>query len=243
VNVLDRLDREGGEIVHPARQGLRGEVQEAERSRIARDLHDHIGQMLTALRLKMERLIDILPDNEIARNQVLSIREIAAKMDRDVAFLSRELRPTELDSLGLTNALASFVNEWSVQFGIDAEFSNVEHGETNGSQRTLPKDLETNIYRIMQEALNNVAKHSDAMHVSILLHTRPDSITLVVEDDGCGFDAERTRDTSGLHGFGLIGMRERTELLGGTFAIESGETGTSIHVRIPLKSAASSDHA
>jgi PAS domain S-box-containing protein len=218
------------------------EMQETERARIARDLHDHIGQMLTGLRLKLERLLDMVP-NEHARNQILSIREIAAKMDRDVGFISRELRPTELDSLGLYNAIGAFVNEWSTQFGIDAEFEAVK-APANGSVETKPKEIETNLYRITQEALNNVVKHADAAHVSVVLHARPDNIALVVEDDGVGFDAQAPRDLSGSHGYGIIGMRERTELLGGSFHIESGEdTGTSVHVRIPLNGNAASHHA
>jgi PAS domain S-box-containing protein len=219
------------------------EMQEAERARIARDLHDHIGQMLTALRLKVERLYDMIPKNELARNQIMSIREIAAKMDRDVGFLSRELRPTELDSLGLYNAIGAFVNEWSRQFGVDAEFQAV-NASANSSNGNLPREIETNLYRITQEALNNIVKHADATHVSVLLHSRPESIGLVVEDDGVGFDAEAPRDLNGSHGYGIIGMRERTELLGGSFEIESGEdSGTSIHVRIPLKGNAVSHQA
>ena len=218
------------------------EVQEAERARIARDLHDHIGQMLTGMRLKVERLLDIVTDNDLAKNQIMSIREIAARMDRDVGFLSRELRPTELDTLGLDNALGGFVNEWSVQFGVDAEFQAVRSMALG--DRQVPPEVETNLYRITQEALNNIVKHADATHVSVVLHSRPDSMALIIEDDGCGFDAETPRDLSGSHGFGLIGMRERTELLGGSFDIESSDdSGTSIHVRIPLDSNSASHHA
>ena len=210
------------------------EVQEAERTRIARDLHDHVGQMITGLRLKVERLLDIVPDNEIARNQVLSIREIAERMDRDIDFLALELRPMELDTLGLYTAVDTFVKEWSVQFGIDAEFTAVKPPGAISDDSELSGEVETNLYRIIQEALNNIVKHADAMHASVLLHSRPDSIALIVEDDGAGFDTSRASQ-----GFGLIGMRERTELLNGTFDIESGEGGTSIHVRIPIKNAAS----
>ena len=218
------------------------ETQESERARIARDLHDHIGQMLTGLRLKIERLLEVVTGNDLATDQVVSIREIAARMDRDVGFLSRELRPRDLDQRGLDNALGAFVTEWSAQFGIDAEFKAVKSA-ANGSGNTLPREVETNVYRITQEALNNVVKHADAMHVSVLLHLLPDSIALAVEDDGCGFDAERP-NSNGPHGYGLIGMRERTELLGGSFDIESSyDNGTSILVRIPLDSNGGPAHA
>ncbi|MFL6373823.1 MAG: PAS domain S-box protein [Pyrinomonadaceae bacterium] len=216
------------------------ETQEAERARIARDLHDHIGQMLTGLRLKVERLLDMLPDDEHAKNQVLSIREIAARMDRDVGFLSRELRPSELDRFGVYNAIGAFVKDWSNQFGIDAEFKAVKTS-ANGNGK-LPPEVETNLYRITQEALNNVVKHADAGHVSVLLNKEPKSVALVVEDDGCGFDADRPRDPRGSHGLGIIGMRERTELLGGSFEVESGDTGTSILVRIPLDENKNASH-
>lgn len=210
------------------------EMQEAERARIARDLHDHIGQMLTGMRLKVERLLDMLPeDAHTSRDQVLSIREIAARMDRDVGFLSRELRPTDLDNLGLYNAIGSFVKEWSNQYGIEAEFKSVQSASQT-SNGGMPREVETNLYRITQEALNNIVKHADAGHVSVLLHKDPASVALVVEDDGVGFGSDRSTEQNDSHGFGLIGMRERSELLGGSFEIESGEGGTSILVRIPL---------
>jgi len=209
------------------------EMQEAERKRIARDLHDHIGQMLTGMRLKVERLLDMLPADGPAHDQVLSIREIASRMDRDVGFLSRELRPTELDSLGLENAIQAFVREWSQQYGVEAEFKWVT--SPNNVHGKLSREVETNLYRITQEALNNVFKHADAGQVSVLLHSKKDAVSLIVEDDGLGFDLGEARNGDDpAHGFGLIGMRERTELLGGEFDIESvSGKGTSIMVKIP----------
>jgi len=209
------------------------EMQEAERKRIARDLHDHIGQMLTGLRLKVERLLDMVPEDGIAYDQIQSIRDIASRMDRDVGFLSRELRPTELDSLGLDNAIEAFVREWSQQYGVDAEFKSVRAPD-NG-EPTVSRDVETNLYRITQEALNNVFKHADAAHVSVLLHSKKDTVSLIIEDDGQGFDVVESDDGGDrTRGFGLVGMRERAELLGGEFDLESASgKGTSILVKIP----------
>jgi two-component system sensor histidine kinase UhpB len=207
------------------------QMQEAERARIARDLHDHIGQMLTGIRLKVERLMETTGDDTI-RGDILSIREIARKMDHDVGFLSRELRPTELDNLGLVNALGAFVKEWSQQFDIDAEFKVVS-GDSDASTN-LSREAETNLYRIVQEALNNVVKHARASRVSVLVHLRREGVTLIVEDDGRGFNVRDVPSGDDSHGFGMIGMRERTELLGGDFEVESGpEQGTSILVRVP----------
>jgi signal transduction histidine kinase len=217
-------------------------MQEAERARIARDLHDHIGQMLTGLRLNVERLLDILPDDEIARERTISIRDIASRMDRDVGLLSRELRPMELDSFGLYNAIGAFVKEWSTQFGIEADFKAVTSPE-NSKPAAMPREVQTNVYRIVQEALNNVVKHADAGHVSVLLQLRTNGLTLVIEDDGQGFDPEFPHAPDASHGFGLVGMRERAELLGGDFEIESNEKGTSILVEIPFEGVIGSPHA
>jgi signal transduction histidine kinase len=175
--------------------------------------------------------------DDTIRDEILSIREIARKMDHDVGFLSRELRPTELDNLGLVNALGAFVKEWSQQFDIDAEFKFVS-GESDTSTN-LSREAETNLYRIVQEALNNVVKHARASRVSVLVHLRREGVTLIVEDDGRGFDVQDVPSGDDSHGFGMIGMRERTELLGGDFEVESGpEQGTSILVRVPSSRAA-----
>ena len=208
------------------------ETQESERHRIARDLHDHIGQQMTGMRLKIERIATMLEDGHPALEEIGAVKELAAKMDSDVGFLSWELRPTELDFLGLADALKSFTSEWSRQYGIHAEF----HAVPNASEENLPSDLETSLYRILQEALNNILKHAGAKNVSVLFHRWATGISLIIEDDGKGFNTDVALRGPGAGGLGVIGMRERAELLGGTLDVESfSGKGTTVVCRVPIK--------
>jgi PAS domain S-box-containing protein len=208
------------------------ETQESERHRIARDLHDHIGQQMTGIRLKIERIASLLGDDHPAAEEVEALREQAEKMDADVGFLSWELRPTELDFLGLSDALKSFTSEWSRQYGIRAEY----HAVPTASEESLPGDMETSLYRIVQEALNNILKHAEAKNVSVLYHRSHTGVSLIIEDDGKGFNPDVTLRAPGAGGLGVIGMRERAELLGGTFDVESFPgKGTTVVCRIPLR--------
>ena len=209
------------------------ETQESERRRIARDLHDHIGQYITAMRLSLAGLAERTSDGE-ARREILKIKEIAQRIDRDISFLTWELRPTELEYLGLRDALESFTKEWTAHCGITSEFHFA--GEV-GAVR-LSAQLETNLYRITQEALNNVAKHSGATHVSVLMQRKRDQVLLIVEDNGKGYDA--TAAPAEGHGRGLKGMLERVQLLNGKLSIESStDGGTSIVVSVPAVTAPS----
>ena len=209
------------------------DAQEAERHRIARDLHDHLGQQLTALRFKLESIRAKSADPTILA-EVIDTQEYASRIDLDINYLAWELRPTELDHLGLADSLSSFVREWSKTYGIAAEF----HSSKNKNGR-YHAELETNLYRIVQEGLNNILKHAGATSVSVLLEQRDDLLVLIIEDDGKGFEpgTGRTNGSSG-SGLGLIGMHERTALLGGTLEIESrpGE-GTTVYARVPVRPA------
>lgn len=210
------------------------EAQEAERHRIARDLHDHLGQQLTALRLKLESVRSRFAENDIIAREMDDIQRYASRIDMDINYLAWELRPTELDQLGLENALGSFVREWSITYGIAAEFHSA-----NGNSHRMRPDLETNLYRIVQEGLNNILKHASASSVNVLLERRAGQIALIIEDNGVGFDPEADRNGSGRSGLGLVGMRERAALLGGTLDIESrAGDGTTVFVRIPEMSEA-----
>ncbi|CAN5344256.1 hypothetical protein BH20ACI2_BH20ACI2_18500 [soil metagenome] len=211
-------------------------AQEAERQRIARDLHDHLGQKMTALRFSIEGLTDHASVNGLPSNAIVELQASASNIDRDIGFLSWELRPTELENLGLDDALSSFVREWATHYGIDAEFhSNRGNGDREGAR--LPETVETNIYRIVQEALNNVLKHADAKKVSVLLQEREGDLVLIVEDDGRGFEGGNGSN-NGLtpKSLGIVGMQERAALLKGTLEIESQPgAGTTILARIPLQ--------
>lgn len=207
------------------------EAQEAERHRIARDLHDHLGQQLTALRLKLQSIRSKCADDPVLAGEVDETQRYASRIDMDINYLAWELRPTELDHLGLNDALASFVREWSNTYGIPAEFHAMI-----GPHGRLHPELETNLYRIVQEALNNILKHAEASSVSVLIDGRTEQISLIIEDDGHGFmpNAGRRNGTGG-KGLGLVGMRERTALLGGTLEIESTPDGTTVFARVPIR--------
>jgi len=210
------------------------EVQEAERYRIARDIHDHLGQSMTGLRFKLEALADAIKGDPALEAKTDEIGEMAARLDQDLAYLSWELRPTELEHLGLVDALQSFVREWSNQYGINAGFHATEISNTYSECR-LSRNMETNLYRIVQEALNNVLKHSEATSVEIVLQLRSKDLVLTIEDNGKGFDPDvsSSRDRK-FGGQGLIGMRERAEWIGGSLEIESTPgKGTTLWVRTP----------
>jgi len=210
-------------------------AQEDERGRIARNLHDQLGQRLTALRLSLERVQEGLgKNNGEGREEVERALNLTHMIDEDVGFLSWELRPAVLDHLGLGVALPRYAREWSDHYGIEVQ-CKCDSFQTG----RLTAEAVVALYRITQEALTNVAKHAHASRVDVLLESRDDSVVLVVEDDGVGFDRS---DGSVDRGVGLLGMRERAALIGAQFEIESkpGE-GTSIFVRYPGKNSVRSE--
>jgi signal transduction histidine kinase len=203
--------------------------QEEERRRIAREMHDQFGQQLTALRLKLATLKRDCGEQTKLREQIESLQAIGKQLDADIDFLVWELHPTALDDLGLIAALSKYVQNWSKHFDVHAEL------HTNGIEKdSLTIEIETVLYRIAQEALNNVAKHAKAGNVDVLLESLSGQISLIVEDDGVGFEEAQT--SSGVdQRLGLVGMRERAALVGGTFAIESHPgSGSTVGVRIPV---------
>jgi two-component system sensor histidine kinase UhpB len=201
-------------------------AQEDERRRIAREMHDQFGEQLTALALGIAALKHSCGDQPRLRAQVDALDVVARQLDRDVDQLVWQLRPTALDDLGLRAALANYVQDWSQRVSIAAEL----HSSGLLDDR-LPSEVESALYRIAQEALNNVAKHARASHVEVILERRPDHVLLVVEDDGMGFDAANAG--TGGSGFGLMGMQERAALVGATLEIESApDHGTTIIVRM-----------
>lgn len=204
-------------------------AQESERRRIARDVHDHIGQQVTGLRLRLESLCRRFDVEKKTAEELRSLRDQAMKLDSDLSLLVWQMRPSVLDSHGLASALNSFIREWSANHEIGCEF------QSTLSNVRLPPDIETNLYRIIQEALNNILKHASATQVNVSLNYVGDEAVLLIEDNGSGFDPdpENIHTTEG-SGFGLIGMKERAALVGGTLEIESRQgDGTAIMVRIP----------
>jgi PAS domain S-box-containing protein len=207
-------------------------TQEEERSRISRELHDQLGQSLTALRLKLGALSEEAGRRSKLRPRIAELSDIAERLDSDVDFLAWELRPTALDDLGLIVALSTYAQEWSKHFGVEVNFHSAGLGDTR-----LAPLVETNLYRIAQEALNNVSKHAAATHVDLLLERRDGHAVLIVEDNGRGFDIEQVKVSEAGRGLGLVGMRERAALVGGTVEVESRPGGgTTVFVRVPVKS-------
>jgi PAS domain S-box-containing protein len=202
-------------------------AQEDERRRIARDLHDELGQQLTALRLKLESIRKLCEKDDELSAKVDDVQTIAKHIDNGVDFLAWELRPSVLDDWGLIAALDKYVREWSHYAGVTAEFIKPDN-----KRMPLASEVEINLYRIVQEALNNTHKHAKANRVGMMLDKRDDLIVLIIEDDGIGFNPKNKKTRS--KGLGLIGMQERAALINGTVEIESTlKKGTTIYVRIP----------
>ena len=206
--------------------------QEDERRRIARDLHDQLGQRLTALRLKIASLREMVVGDPELKARTDRLQQIGELLDSEVSFLAWELRPSAIEELGLTDAIGTFAREWSRHYGIPAEFHSMAMGQV-----ALDPEADTHLYRIAQEALNNIVKHANAKKVNILLEHTDGEVILIVEDDGKGFDRQESKRTrkSG-KGLGLTGMEERASLIGGAVEIESSPgSGTTIFARIPLR--------
>jgi len=230
----EQLRREIGERerAEASREALRRQLlnaQEEERRRIARELHDQMGQNLSVLNLGLKSLHDAAPKK--FQNVVLPLQELAAQTARDLHRVALELRPSTLDDLGLVKAIRNLVQTWSAQWTIDVDVECSQYASTNVS-----KEAETALYRIIQEALNNVAKHSRAKRVSIILQGTAGHAQAIIEDDGQGFDTTKPRrpaDQEG--GLGLIGIQERLNVFGGSLSIESApKRGTTLIVRIPV---------
>jgi PAS domain S-box-containing protein len=201
-------------------------AQEDERRRIAREMHDQFGEQLTALGHRIAALKDASAGHPELAVPVQAVEAVARQLDEDVDHLVWELRPTALDDLGLQAALANYVKNWSERARISCELRAFGLLDNR-----LASDAETTLYRIAQEALTNVAKHSRAKHVDVILERRADQVLLIVEDDGVGFDPEESGSTR--QGFGLLGMQERASLVGAMLQVESSPgKGTTILVRM-----------
>jgi signal transduction histidine kinase len=202
------------------------ETQEVERRRLARELHDETAQALTSILLGLKR-IEEGTESEDVRAATGELRELVVAALQDVRRLAVELRPRALDDFGLVPALERLTSGIAEQTGLVVEL------ESRLPEKRLPDDVETIVYRVVQEALNNVVKHAEAKHVSVVLHEKNGAITAVIEDDGRGF-----LPGSGENGgVGLIGMRERVALVDGRLTVESGKgAGTTVVVEVPMPS-------
>lgn len=205
------------------------DAQESERRRIARDLHDEVGQTLTSLLIGY-RTIGEAESLDAVRLQVEELRETTSALLDDIKRLARGLRPSVLDDLGLIPALERLTID--IQRLHDVETTL----DTAGlSSSRLPSAIEVTVYRIVQEALNNVVKHAEAHKARIRIGLHTDDIEVVVEDDGRGFLKQPNRKLAADGHFGVAGMTERATLLGGSLVVESKPgAGTLVRARLPL---------
>ena len=195
-------------------------AQELERQRLARELHDETGQALTSILLGLKQLDGESPE------AVAEVRELVVATLQDVRQLAVELRPKVLDDFGLVPALERLTQGFAEHTGISVDL------EASALTERPPVEVETAIYRIVQESLTNVVKHAQAHSVSVVVTRGDGRIKAVIEDDGTGFEPE----TIGESGIGLIGMRERIELLDGSLTVESSErSGTTVAVEVPVR--------
>jgi signal transduction histidine kinase len=206
-------------------------VAEAERKRLARELHDETGQALTSVIAELGAL-EARDTAGTVRERLAAIRLLAERTLRDVQDVSRALRPSVLDDLGLETALQRHCESLSDRLGVPVDMQSIGWD----AQSRLSAEMEIALYRIVQESLTNAVRHARARSVHVLLHRMPSRVLVVVEDDGLGFDSRDWRGTSRDRGhLGLLGIEERANLLAGTLRVESAPgSGTSIFVELPL---------
>jgi signal transduction histidine kinase len=205
-------------------------AQEEERRRIARELHDEMGQALTSLLIGLKVTEGTLasPEAKTVNNEM---KATVAQLFDSVHNLALELRPSLLDDLGLVPALSNYVRKWPALSGVQIDFA-----ATGMAGLRLPREIETTLYRVVQEALTNVVRHAQAQRASVLLERRGNSVVAIVEDNGRGFNVAEVRSEQGTRQrLGLYGLQERASLIGGQFTVESTiGRGTTVYVEVPL---------
>ncbi len=205
-------------------------IQEEERKRIARELHDETSQTLASLAASLEAVASVLPaDATEVRDRLRKLKSLSVGILDEINKLIYELRPTLLDDLGLVAAA-----RWLAESNLRAS-GVVVNFRTMGRGRRQPSPMETMLFRVIQEAISNIARHADAKNVNVSLHFRKSAVRVDIRDDGRGFDVEEA--ISSKHrprGLGLLGMKERVELFNGSFTIRSrlGE-GTDLTFTVP----------
>lgn len=206
-------------------------AQETERARLARELHDELGQALTAISLDLAEALKSLPPDLPPRftEKLTTARTVAKEALDQVRRLSLDLRPGILDDLGLVSALRWYLNRWNKNYEIQVDF------QVSGLEERLSPELETALYRVVQEAMTNVAKHAQANQVRVLLEHTPSTIVALIEDNGRGFVPDEVFGRTPVEGTGLLGIRERISLLGGQFTLISHPgRGTCLSIVVPL---------
>jgi signal transduction histidine kinase len=205
------------------------EMQETERGRIALELHDQITQLLCAILVRSQTLADKLSTQGPAKREALKLREMLGHTAQEVERISRNLRPSVLDELGLAAVLRDTSTDFAERTGVSVKLSRLQ------LTARLPAGTELTLYRILQEALKNVEKHAQAQHVFVCLKQQGAFVQLAIIDDGIGFDPNHPAKRNGKSRLGLLGMRERAAHVGGTFNVKSSQNGgTTIRAQVPL---------
>jgi light-regulated signal transduction histidine kinase (bacteriophytochrome) len=204
--------------------------QEAERQRIARELHDSLGQYLTVMRLDLDGIGRDSDASASIRQRVEKLKSLTADVGQEVNQLAWEIRPTTLDDLGLQMAFQQFLEQWAERSTLTFDV----HLALN--DRRLPPPIETALYRVLQEAILNVVKHADAKQVGVILEASRSEVRLIIEDDGKGFIWDEAGRAAGpADRLGLIGVRERLALVGGSLEVETSPgAGTTLLIHVPL---------
>jgi two-component system NarL family sensor kinase len=208
------------------------QVQEAERGRVALELHDNITQLLCAVLVRSQTLANQLsPRDGPSKTEAIKLRELLGQTAEEVERISRNLRPSVMDELGLVAVLRDTSAEFTERTGVAVKLACVE------LTARLPADTELALYRILQDALKNVEQHARARHVMVHLKQRGDTVQLTIKDDGIGFNPDHQASRrNGKGGLDLLGMRERATYVGGVLKIKSvRHAGTEIDVQIPLR--------
>jgi signal transduction histidine kinase len=231
-HMFQSLEREWIEAVWTEVRRALVTTEEEQRRRISRELHDQMGRHCASLIIGLSSLEAHLPEASNAAGQLERLVQLAHRIDDDVHRIALELRPTALDDHGLHDTLLSLAEKWSERAKIVVDYSS------QGLEgRRLPLEVETAVFRIVQEALTNVQKHAAARRVGLILTRRGDNLVVIVEDDGVGFNPEKVVEKAAVEGrLGMRGMRERAALVGGDLEVESTPGGgTTVFVRIPLR--------
>lgn len=214
-------------------------AHEEERSRIARELHDEVSQSLTSLMMRIHAAEEALPEQEEARGALTGIRSVVEQTLEDVRKIIFALRPTLLDDLGLIPAVRYYAKNLLEPAGVQVHV----HATGFGAQR-LPREVETTVFRIAQEAITNIARHSRARHATVSLEFTGTAVRLEVRDDGVGFDVAASLTDPARRRLGLLGMRERVALVGGTLCIDSRPGGGAVvRADIPVPAAPTEEDA
>lgn len=202
-------------------------LQEEEREHISRELHDHLGQLLTAIGMNAEWTLNHCASASLdARERLQEAIRLVREATQATRELSATLRPSELQGLGLEASIRKYTREFARRSSLDVEFSSNLH------EHPLTPEVATNLYRVVQEALTNVARHAVATRIDVSLQRSAQQIVLNVEDNGKGFDAAHISDP---HAVGLVGMYERARLIGGTLTLRSTPgAGASVTLTVPL---------